>query len=117
MKRILIYCIIVGALCTSCKDQAPVFHFSEGPIHGTSFHITYEYPQNKDLEQQFISLMNEFELSLSTYMPESVISRINSNDPDVQMDTYFRTVFNRAQQISTRTDGAFDITVAPLVNA
>ncbi len=117
MKRILISCIIVGALCTSCKDQPLIFHFSEGPIHGTSFHITYEYPQNKDLDQKFLSLMKKFELSLSTYLPESVVSRINSNDPDVELDTYFRTVFKRAQQISTRTDGAFDITVAPLVNA
>ena len=62
-------------------------------------------------------MMNEFELSLSTYIPGSVISRINSNDPDVVPDAYFRTVFNRAQQISMRTEGAFDITVAPLVNA
>ena len=59
----------------------------------------------------------EFELSLSNYKPESIISRINANEEEVKIDHYFRTVFSKAEQISHITGGAFDITVAPLVNA
>ncbi len=117
MKRILFISLLISLLCSSCKDKPLTYHFSEGPIHGTSFHFTYEYFENKNLEKDFLKLMHDFELSLSTYNPESIISRVNSNEEDVEPDMYFRTVFNRAQQISKSTKGAFDITVAPLVNA
>lgn len=117
MQRIITLLAILAALSTSCTDKSLSYHFTEGPIHGTSYHITYEYLQNKLLDKDLLTLMNEFDLSLSTYNPKSVISRVNSNDPDVKPDPYFRTVFNRAQQISERTGGAFDMTVAPLVNA
>ena len=94
-----------------------MYHVLEGPIFGTSFHFEYEYYQNKTLDSEFMKLLEEFDLSLSTYNPESIISRINSNEEEVELDVYFRTVFNRAQKISHNTEGAFDITVAPLVNA
>ena len=47
---------------------------------------------------------------------ESVISRINQNDSTVIPDEWFETVYHTAQLVSDETHGAFDITVAPLVN-
>jgi len=61
--------------------------------------------------------MEKFNASLSTYDPQSTISRINNNDPKVKPDAYFTACFKRAQEISQKTGGAFDMTVAPLVNA
>lgn len=116
MKKILLF-LIAASLFASCNRKALVYHKAEGPVFGTSFHFTYEYFEKKDLKQDMLSLMEAFEMSLSNYNPNSIISKINSNSLDVKPDTYFRTVFNRARQISERTDGAFDITVAPLVNA
>jgi thiamine biosynthesis lipoprotein len=117
MKYQFLFILILSLILTSCSEPEKVYHFYEGPIHGTSFHITYEYYENKDLENEIQDLWEEFELSLSNYKPESIISRINANDEEVETDRFFRTVFMRAEQISRITNGAFDITVAPLVNA
>jgi thiamine biosynthesis lipoprotein len=46
-----------------------------------------------------------------------VISRINNNDKDVKVDSLFRKVFNKAKEVNELSDGAFDITVGPIVNA
>jgi thiamine biosynthesis lipoprotein len=56
-------------------------------------------------------------LSLSIYEPNSIISRINKNDPAVEADDLFIRVFEKAKEVYEISDGAFDITVAPLVNA
>ncbi|MEE0990169.1 MAG: FAD:protein FMN transferase, partial [Paludibacteraceae bacterium] len=54
--------------------------------------------------------------SLSTFNKNSVISKINNNE-EVVLDTLFTNMFAKSMEISELTGGAFDITVAPLVNA
>ncbi|MCD6347672.1 MAG: FAD:protein FMN transferase, partial [Bacteroidales bacterium] len=100
----------------SCTPHVEKYHFIEGPIFGTSYHITYEYAASKSLEKGILRTLKEFNSSLSTYDPESIISRFNQNDPNVRADDYFTDCFNCAWEISSSTDGAFDMTVAPLVN-
>ncbi len=95
----------------------PVYVYNEGFIHGTIYHIVYEHPEGKDLKTAIEEEMQHFDQSLSTFLPTSVISRINQNDPNVKTDHFFETVFQKSQEIAEITDGAFDITVAPLVNA
>jgi len=87
---------------------------TEGLIFGTIYHMTYESSQ--DLSDTIQSTLNAFDWSLSTYKEESVISKINRNLSD-ETDVYFREVFTKAQEITRLTEGAFDMTVAPLVNA
>ena len=117
MKHRFLFILIFPLILSSCSEPKKEYKFFEGPIHGTSFHITYEYFEKKDLEQDIRDLWLEFEQSLNNYDPNSIISRINANEENVEIDSYFHTVITRAQQISRLTDGAFDITVAPLVNA
>jgi thiamine biosynthesis lipoprotein len=50
------------------------------------------------------------------FNPNSVISHINRND-SVLTDSLFEAMYHEAHAISLLSDGAFDITVAPLVNA
>ena len=61
--------------------------------------------------------MQKVNASLSTFDSTSIISRVNQNDTTVVADSLFTLVFTTAQQVSRQTNGAFDITVAPLVNA
>jgi FAD:protein FMN transferase len=89
----------------------------EGFIQGTTYHITYEYKKNKDLQPEIEKLLHDFDMSLSTYIPNSIISRINNNDPTVKVDDFFTEVFNKSVEVNRKTEGAFDITVAPIVNA
>ncbi|MBN2347710.1 MAG: FAD:protein FMN transferase [Bacteroidales bacterium] len=89
----------------------------EGFTQGTTYHITYQSKTGKNLKKDIEEVLAGFDLSLSAYIPNSIISRINTNDPEVRADVYFLTVYNKALEVYNATDGAFDITVAPLVNA
>lgn len=89
----------------------------EGKAQGTTYHITYFDSENRDLKPEIETILSNFDKSVSTYLPSSIISRINSNDKHVKLDTYFTTCFNKAKEVWKNTDGAFDPTVYSLVNA
>ncbi len=91
-----------------------VWHTHEGLVFGTSYHIKYNH--SSDLSKGIDATLSDVDHSLSTFNEESVISGINNNKSD-QLDDRLLTIVRTAQSISTSTDGAFDITVAPLVNA
>ena len=88
-----------------------------GNTQGTTYHITYYDKKNRDLQPKIEKLLHRFDLSVSTYIPNSIISRINSNQKNVIVDTYFITCFNKAKEVWKNTNGAFDPTVYSLVNA
>ncbi len=88
-----------------------------GFTQGTSYHITYESKRGENLQEEIDTLLADFDKTFSIYLPASIISRINRNDPDVIINEHFIRVFNKAYEIYKVTEGAFDITVAPLVNA
>lgn len=89
----------------------------EGLAQGTTYHITYFDKLNRDLKPEVDKILADFDLSVSTYNPNSIISRVNSNQKDVVVDKYFITCFKKAKQVWKDTNGAFDPTVYPLVNA
>nr|WP_319401460.1 FAD:protein FMN transferase [uncultured Carboxylicivirga sp.] len=105
--------LLAVVLLSSCAKETS-FYKNEGLVFGTIYHFTYE--SEADLSDEIKEVMNEFNMSLSTYEKNSVISKINSNQ-SMETDKYFREVFNKAKEITAATDGAFDMTVAPLVNA
>ena len=88
-----------------------------GFTQGTSYHVTYEARDSVNLQNEIDSLLSDFDKTFSTYIPGSIISGINRNDPDVEINDHFIKVFNKAYEVYKATDGAFDITVAPIVNA
>jgi len=89
----------------------------EGEAQGTTYHITYYDEQNRNLQPEINMILADFDLSVSTYIPNSIISRINSNEKDVKVDKYFKICFKKAKKIWKDTGGAFDPTVFPLTNA
>jgi thiamine biosynthesis lipoprotein len=104
--------LIIGTVVILKKQ--PPFRTNEGMVFGTVYKITYQH--NDDLQNDIREALMEVDNSLSPYNPNSIITRINHNE-DTVLNEHFTHVFNLAQQISAETDGAFDITVAPLVNA
>lgn len=90
------------------------FTSAEGTVFGTFYHINYRHADN--LQEGIDSVLGEVDRSLSPFNQESVISAINRNT-SAATNPMFREVFTLAMQVSEETDGAFDITVAPLVNA
>jgi thiamine biosynthesis lipoprotein len=84
-----------------------------GMALGTSFKITYKDKKKRDFHDSMMNIFNEFENSLSLYRKNSIISKVNRNE-DIVLDDYFINMFNRAREITKQTDGAFDISAAPL---
>ena len=89
------------------------YQHNKGFIFGTVYNITYQ--SDKNLEKEIIRELDKVDASLSPFNEKSIISKINRNEEAV-VDNYFYDVFNLAMQISEDTNGAFDITVAPIVN-
>ena len=114
-KKIIPALFIAGSLLFSCK-QSENYITNRGFTQGTFFDITYESPDGVDYVEEIQQLLHDFSASLSTYLPTSLISRINQNDPDAVVDDYFRTVFNKSAEVNKASDGVFDITIAPIVN-
>jgi len=88
-----------------------------GSAQGTYYVVTYYSEEDKNLQPEVDSILNAFDLSVSMWVPGSIISRINSNDTAVIPDAWFTDLFKLSKIISDDTDGAFDMTVGPLVNA
>jgi len=116
-KTFLLTLVGLSVLLGACQDQKEKYHFNEGQIFGTFYHIIYEYPHQEGLQTEILEKLNEFDYSLSTYKVESVISKVNNNDSTVVLDHYFKTIFAKSEEVAKITDGAFDWTVAPLANA
>ena len=90
------------------------FYSHYGHVFGTYYNIQYQYTDS--LHQEILKCLDDFDNSLSTHNPNSTISLINRNE-NLDTDPCFEMMFATAQEVSELTDGAFDITVAPLVNA
>lgn len=104
--------LIIGTVII-LKKQAP-YQKDEGFVFGTVYKITYQ--SEKNLKSEIEAELKKVDNSLSPFNEKSVITLVNHNE-EVTLDEYFTEVFNLAQRISSETHGAFDITVAPLVNA
>ena len=100
----------------SCDEKDQILKIA-GTAQGTTYHITYRSSTQIDYKTELDSILREVDSSLSTYLPASIISRINNNDGNVAVDKYFTDVFEESLRISAITAGLFDVTVAPLINA
>lgn len=106
--------LIIGTVWIVRQHAQMPYHHDHGMVFGTVYHITYQHSDN--LKSEIEDALHRVDQSLSPFNPQSVISHINDNSSQ-STDDLFREVFNLSQGISRSTDGAFDITVAPLVNA
>lgn len=107
--------LIIGSILIVRKNQNPPYQTDKGFVFGTFYKIIYQHPNNlrKEIERE----LEKINHSLSPFNPNSIITQINNNDSTALPDSLFLHVFNLASHISSETKGAFDITVAPLVNA
>jgi thiamine biosynthesis lipoprotein len=103
--------LLAGA-CSDKKDA--VYQEDRGEIFHTFYSIKYEY--SRSLKTEILDELHRFDRSLNPFNPASIISRINNNDA-IAPDSLFIEVFSKAQEVSAVSDGLFDITCSPLINA
>lgn len=105
--------LIVGTIYIIRQQNTMPYQHNTGQIFGTTYHITYQ--SDKDLHREILQRLQLVDQTFSTFNDESIISKINRNEP-VKLNQMFIEVFDLAKTVSKDTHGAFDITVAPLVN-
>ncbi|MCB0461574.1 MAG: FAD:protein FMN transferase [Flavobacteriaceae bacterium] len=110
MKKVIILLLIS---IFSCKKEPKNTKLS-GQVFGTSYSVIYD--SNENYEKQFDSLFYVINKSMSTYIENSDISKINRNEA-VEVDAHFTNVFNTSKAIYDATYGAFDPTIGAVVNA
>jgi thiamine biosynthesis lipoprotein len=119
-NKLLFSLLLVLTLVTpACKDKKSVFDSFTGFTQGTTYSIVYDNRKNispEELKSKVEKILQDFDMSLSLYQDSSIISKINRNE-EVIPDSFFTEVFIKSALISEMTDGAFDITVGPLVKA
>ncbi|MGB5171130.1 FAD:protein FMN transferase [Eudoraea sp.] len=111
--------LILILLVESCKADPSTFvkNVIAGGALGTSYSITYLTDEEINLQSEIDSVFNVINRSMSTYIPDSDISKINAGDSTVVVDQLFGEVFLLSKKIYKKTNGYFDPTVGTLVNA
>ena len=117
MKRvILLLCVCLSFF--SCKNEKSIEKNIKlnGPVFGTGYNIQYHSEEGINYQPQFDSLFAVINKSLSTYIPDSDISKWNRNE-EFNVDKHFRKVFNTSKKIFKESKGIFDPTIGNVVNA
>lgn len=106
--------LIIGTVVIVGRQKSVPYQHDEGRIFGTTYHITYQSDGNlkKEIEETLKAVDQEF----SMFNPQSTVALINEGKRPTLSDDFLE-VYQLAQQVNEESDGAFDITVAPLVNA
>lgn len=122
--------LLLGLTLTGCESNqsasvADKFRKQqiEGPTMGTSYHITIctrpdDAIKKQELQQEVDRLLQEINQQMSTYIKTSELSRFNQAEPDqwIEVSPEVVTVVDAGLALSKESDGAFDMTVGPLVN-
>ena len=121
---ILLLAFLVGngfgsSVALGQATRLEIVGFTMGPIKYTV--VVAHHPDSvtpKQLQQKIDSTLERVNQLMSTYLPDSDVSRFNSSESTefVAVDQETAEVVGRAIQISEQTKGAFDITVGPAVN-
>jgi FAD:protein FMN transferase len=115
MQYYLVIGLLVLAACTGRKE--PQYITLTGPTMGTTFTITYYDSLDRTFDREVDSILTEVNNSLSTYIPNSIISLFNSYDSTefFRIDPHFYRVFLNGKHIWRLSEGAFNPAVMPLV--
>jgi len=112
LKQGIFLILIIFLFITACKKEN-TYYQSSGEVFKTAFDIKYKY--NRILDEEIRDCFDKFNLSLNPFNKESIIYKVNNNEP-VEVDDWFITVFNKAMEVSEISEGTYDITCAPFIN-
>ena len=114
--------LLAMLMLSACGSQAPVQTEFAGSTMGTQYSVKLvtaaEIDAAADVRDSIQASLDEVEQLLSTYLPDSEISSFNAmrSTEWVPASALFCDGVEKSLALSALTDGAFDITVGPLVN-
>ena len=110
----LVLFIVFSIRKTSNDTSTEIYQVNDGTVFGTFYHISYK--SDSDFHNDIKAELKRFDNSLSPFNKKSIITSVNNNDTAIILDEWFEKVFILSKEVTSKTAGAFDITVAPLVN-
>ncbi|WP_349352804.1 MULTISPECIES: FAD:protein FMN transferase [unclassified Flagellimonas] len=117
MKHKPITLVLMVLFLASCTPKEHIKNQSWGNALGTTYSIIYIADEELDYQQEIDSVFQVLNQSMSTYIPDSDISKINAGDSTIQVDDMFREVFEVSSEVHKASNGYFDPTIGVLANA
>ena len=112
MNGALFLALAMMALLAGCGEQP--YQHDQGFVFGTIYNITYQSADN--LQAEIEAELQRVDGEFSMFNEQSTVARLNRGEA-ADTSAMFSEVYQLAMKVNHDTDGAFDITVAPLVNA
>ena len=111
-----LYTLCIAVLVTACGTTPKEnIYYIKGEAQGTTYGITYI--AKAPVEKAAIdSILQVIDLSMSTYIDNSLISKINRGE-NLPIDPHFEKVFSASFDIYLQSKGAFDPSIGQLINA
>ena len=119
-QRVLLFFATILLLVKLVRNQNPNLLLNEvsGLTMGTIvYNVKYKTLEPIDFKTQIDSVLKKFNQSLSTYIPQSEISRLNQSGSLIFQDPVLYPVLLASKEVHAATEGAFDPTIGPLINA
>lgn len=105
---------LLAVLCACQGGGQAEYRKAEGMAWGTTYHIIYK--SASDLGDTIAAEIARIDSTLSPFCKGSIISRVNAGDTSARADRGLADVFALSQRVCRISGGAFDPTVAPLIN-
>lgn len=111
------FAALVAAVLCGCGSE-PDFVTVDGTMLGTTLHVVADVQGTspQELYAAVMALDREAKASMSIFDPASLLSRLNRNQTD-SVDRHIAFNLRLADSISSLSDGRYDVTVKPLVEA
>lgn len=106
--------ILSGGCGRSGNGDSREYQNAEGMIWNTTYHVTYN--GGSELKDSIMQVLNKVGASLNVFDENSLVSRVNVSD-STAVDTDFIRVYVESLKVNRLTDGAFDPTLGPLIEA
>ena len=109
------FCLFISVnFIISCDIKRPYDELS-GSTFGTFYNIKFfSNDENIINKKEIDSIFSMFDNSLSTYIDNSTISKVNRGE-NIQLDNLFIDVFNKSKVIYNKTGGMFDPSIGNLL--
>ena len=114
----IVFLAFIAAMMFSGRSVVHEPIYVDGKTMGTTYHITYFDKKGRNFKNSIDSLLTVVNKSINNYDPTSEVSRFNANTTGIKFDLpYLYAPLKKAQEVFRASNGAFDPTVMPLVNA
>lgn len=118
MKQLIFLLFVASGFFSACSHTSEPQRFNlAGEIQGTYYSITYYDAQGRNLQVAVDSVLDAVDQSVSLWVDQSILSRVNSGDTTVELDQIFLVNYYLSKEVSALTNGYFDFTIGPLAQA